>query len=160
LVDLKVQLLKQEFEENQRADKLLTELFDKAAHDDQDASVHELDVTAFRAAIERSQSLYQGILARLREIDSVRDYGGYNTQILAAPKTEWYVKQYLMVLGGGLFLGLMGGFGWAFLAEVRDKSFRTSHEIRERLGLPVVGQIPYFHSPVNLLPLGESNGAA
>lgn len=39
-------------------------------------------------------------------------------------------------------LGLAGGGGLAYLAELTDKSFRTPDEIRRRLGLAVVGHIP------------------
>jgi len=43
-----------------------------------------------------------------------------------------------------IFLGFLSGFGLAYLAEVSDKSFRTPEEIRRRLGLPVVGHIPFL----------------
>jgi capsular exopolysaccharide synthesis family protein len=42
-----------------------------------------------------------------------------------------------------VFLGLLGGVGLAYLAEVTDKSFRTPEEIRRRLGLPIIGHIPF-----------------
>src|SRR5438067_9192966 len=40
--------------------------------------------------------------------------------------------------------GLTAGIGLAYLAEMSDKSFRTPAEIRRRLGLPVIGHIPFF----------------
>jgi capsular exopolysaccharide synthesis family protein len=39
-------------------------------------------------------------------------------------------------------LGLVGGGGLAYLAELTDKSFRGPEDIRRRLGLAVVGHIP------------------
>jgi capsular exopolysaccharide synthesis family protein len=41
-------------------------------------------------------------------------------------------------------LGLLAGVGGAYLLDVSDKSFRTPEEIRKRLGLPIVGHIPYL----------------
>ena len=40
--------------------------------------------------------------------------------------------------------GLLAGLCLAYLAGVSDKSFRTPAEIRRRLGLPVIGHIPFF----------------
>lgn len=42
----------------------------------------------------------------------------------------------------GLFLGGLVGGGLALLLELRDKSFRSPAEIRERLGVPVIGHLP------------------
>src|SRR5436190_3004001 len=41
-------------------------------------------------------------------------------------------------------LGLLAGVGLAYLADVADKSFRSPEEIRDHLGLPLVGHIPFF----------------
>ena len=40
------------------------------------------------------------------------------------------------------FLGLVIGGGLAYLAEMSDKSFRSIEEVRQRLGLTVIGQVP------------------
>jgi polysaccharide biosynthesis transport protein len=42
----------------------------------------------------------------------------------------------------GLFVGGLVGAGLALLIELRDKSFRSPAEIRERLGVPVIGHLP------------------
>ncbi len=41
-------------------------------------------------------------------------------------------------------LGLLLGVGLAYLAEISDKSFRSPAEIRKRLGLPVIGHVPFM----------------
>ena len=38
----------------------------------------------------------------------------------------------------------VAGLSLAYLAELRDTSFRTAAEVRRSLGLPVIGHIPYF----------------
>jgi capsular exopolysaccharide synthesis family protein len=152
LVSLKIRLLEQELEENERADKALSKLFQ---HDQADAKatiVYGIEDEAHRTGIERSKLLYDSIVARLREIDSVRNYGGFNTQIIAAPDAGLNKKKYAFVLLGALLFGLFTGCGWACLAEFRDKSFRTSREISDQLGLPVVGHIPSFTPRTEKLP--------
>jgi capsular exopolysaccharide synthesis family protein len=159
LVNLKIQLLKQELVENERADKALRDLFEHDQTDAKAAIVHEIEDEAHRTGIERSKVLYDSIVTRLREIDSVQDYGGYNTQIIAAPKSGLNKRKYLIVFLGALLTGVLAGFGWACLAEFRDKSFRTSREIRAQLGLPVLGHIPYFRPRAGKVPTPESQGA-
>jgi polysaccharide biosynthesis transport protein len=143
LARLKVQLLKQELNDNERTDKSLTALFE---HDQQEAKVsalHEIEDESRRADIERSKLLYESIIKRVQEIDTVKDYGGFNMHVLAPPKVEPYVKKYVLVLGVTLFLGLLSGLGGACLVERRDRSFRTPQDVSHALGLPVVGQVPY-----------------
>lgn len=76
-------------------------------------------------------------------IESTESIGGFNAQQLIEPQpggkiapviTQW------IALGG--VLGLMMGFGLSLLVELSDKSFRTPAEIRQRLGVPVIGHIP------------------
>ncbi len=93
--------------------------------------------------IEGTRSLLEAANKRLLELKTVQDYGGYDIRVIASPEAgKWYLKKYLLVLALALFTGLLGGVGWAYWAEVTDKRFRTSEEIGQRLGLPVLGHIP------------------
>lgn len=42
----------------------------------------------------------------------------------------------------GVFLGLFGGLGLAFLSEYLDHSLKTPQEVEEKLGLPVLASLP------------------
>jgi capsular exopolysaccharide synthesis family protein len=44
----------------------------------------------------------------------------------------------------GLMAGLLAGIGLAYLADFTDKSFRNPDEVRVRLGLPVLGHVPFL----------------
>lgn len=69
--------------------------------------------------------------------------GGYSTEQITPPAAGGKIAPVLMrSLMTGLGLGAVLGIGLMVLAEVRDKSFRSPAEIRQRLGLPVVGHIP------------------
>ena len=62
---------------------------------------------AHRQGIERSKFLYDTIAKRLEELNSVRDYGGYDTQVLATPRRgEPLRKKYALVLSFGLLIPL------------------------------------------------------
>lgn len=42
----------------------------------------------------------------------------------------------------GLFLGILGGVGVAFAREALDETFRSTQEVEQTLGLPVLGTVP------------------
>jgi polysaccharide biosynthesis transport protein len=141
-VKLKVGLLRLELRENQRIDQSLDPLFKSNETEAKKAVLYAIEAEAHRAGIERSKLLHEGIVNRFREIETVKEYGGYETRFLASPAGKLLLKKYLLIFGGALFLGLLVGVGWGCLAEARDKSFRTSQEVRQRLGLPLVGHVP------------------
>ncbi|HMC88662.1 MAG TPA: polysaccharide biosynthesis tyrosine autokinase, partial [Gemmataceae bacterium] len=142
LVKLKVRLLKQELMDNERTDRSLAVLFEHDQKEAKESALHEIEDESLRAAIERSKLLYDSVIKRVLEIDSVKDFGGYNTQVLEPPQGKLHIRQYFLVLGAALVVGLIAGFGGACLAEMRDKSFRAPHEACYWLGLPVLGQVP------------------
>lgn len=72
-----------------------------------------------------------------------QDVGGFDAQVLAPPAAGGQVgPNQPRILMTGMFLGLCGGVCLAYLADFRDKSFRTPEEIRRRLGVTVIGNIP------------------
>lgn len=93
----------------------------------------------------RLERLYDGILSQLKAIDMTRDFGGYDAKILSEPGPGWQIEpRAFPIFSVAIFLGLVVGAGLAYLAEISDKSFRTPEEIRRRLGLPIVGHIPFL----------------
>lgn len=95
----------------------------------------------------RLERLYDGILSQLKAIDMTRDFGGYDAKVLSEPGPGWQIEpRAFPIFSVSIFLGLVAGAGLAYLAEITDKSFRTPEEIRRRLGLPIVGHIPFLKS--------------
>jgi capsular exopolysaccharide synthesis family protein len=98
-----------------------------------------------RGAVENLQQFFSGIMKRLQEINLVKEHGGYSAKVISPAGVGWKVAPTLwQFLFGGLFGGFLLGAGLAYLADVTDKSFRSPEEIRRRLGLPLVGHIPYL----------------
>jgi capsular exopolysaccharide synthesis family protein len=102
-----------------------------------------VEILQLRLKIE---GLDKEILQLERENFSIKSnetIGGFNAQQLIEPQAGVKVAPVLLqwlALGG--VLGIMMGFGLSMLVELSDKSFRTPAEIRQRLGVPVIGHIP------------------
>jgi capsular exopolysaccharide synthesis family protein len=143
LVALKVQLLRQELRDLDVAEKALTSLFENEQKAAGGSFLHEVEDDNHRKGIERARLLYESVLRRVEELSSVKDYGWYDMQVIGPPRRgELATRKYLLVLGLGVFAGLFLGFGSAYAAEMGDTRFRTAGEVSERLGLPVLGQVP------------------
>jgi capsular exopolysaccharide synthesis family protein len=99
----------------------------------------------FKKTIAQSEELFNITKKRLDEINVLKQFGGYDAEVIApAEQGKKVSPRMLPVFGIAAFLGLLAGCGLAYLAELSDQSFHTPEEIRRRLGLPVVGHIPYF----------------
>ena len=155
-IHTKIELLKVELAADQQAEKSLTQMFEQDQQAAKSAIINQLKDEAHREGIERSKVLYESTVNRLKEIASVQEFSGYNTQIIAPPQVgKLLLEKYALVVGLSLLAGLLCGFGWSYLSELSDKKFRTPQEIQQCLGLPVLGHIPHLSCGSN----GSHNGA-
>jgi uncharacterized protein involved in exopolysaccharide biosynthesis len=123
LAALKIQLLRQELDDLKVSEAALAKLFDGEQKGVSAAYIHEIQDEAHRKGIERDRLLYESILTRLKETSSVRDFGGYNTQVIGtALPGALAVKRYLFAFGLAAFASIFVGFGWAYLAEMSARS--------------------------------------
>jgi uncharacterized protein involved in exopolysaccharide biosynthesis len=119
---IKLEMLRQELDDLNVAEQALAKLFDNEQQGVSAAYIHEIQDEAHRKGIERDRLLYESILNRLKETSSVKDFGGYNTQVIGpALRGTLAVKKYVLIFGLSLFCGLFGGFGWACLLETLAK---------------------------------------
>lgn len=118
LAAIKITLLRQELDELKVSEQALTKLFDLEQKGVSASYIHEIQDEAHRKGIERDRLLYESIVNRLKETSSVRDFGGYDTQVIGtALPGELAVKRYLLAFGLAIFASIFVGFGWAYLAE-------------------------------------------
>jgi capsular exopolysaccharide synthesis family protein len=144
-VELHLQYLRQELRQVKASEELINEVYDKEQDDVRKLTRYEIEDEMHRNAVKRAQQLYDGIVKRLQDVDLAKDVGGYDAQVIAPPGLGKKVAPSgLVILPLAAFAGLLLGCGLVSLAEVTDKSFRTPEEVRRRLGLPVVGYIPYL----------------
>jgi capsular exopolysaccharide synthesis family protein len=143
LVDLRLAQLKQELSDSERGLSSLESLFQSEMQEAKKVFPYETQESSLRRTINRSQLLYDNINQRLKELNVVRDTGGFDTQVITPPtEAEKVSPRGSLVLPMGLLLGLLLGCGLAYLAELTDKSFRSPEDVRRRLGLPVMGVVP------------------
>jgi UDP-GlcNAc:undecaprenyl-phosphate GlcNAc-1-phosphate transferase len=143
-VQVCVQSFKDELEELAVTEKALDEMIAKEERLARVVISFQNKDDAYTSDILNNQQLYQQTVKRLDEINIVRDLGGYEASVLSPPEVGGKVAPNLsQTLSAWVVLGLLGGVALAYLADVSDKSFRTPEEIRRRLGLPIVGHIPF-----------------
>ena len=124
---IKIELLRQELDDLNVTEHGLTKLFDKEQKGVSASYIHEIQDEAHRKGIERDRLLYESILNRLKETSSVRDFGGYNTQVIgAALPGGLAVRRYSLIFGMSAFIGLFAGFGWAYLVETTGRRSQFS----------------------------------
>ena len=140
-----VQFLKLELEDTQMAAKTLSEMSRQEQQRARELGSLEQKDAAFIRDIGQIKDLLDPIKKRVQEVSILNFVGGYEAETIAPPAvgTKIYPKPTL-IFSLAAFLGLLAGFGLAYLAELADHSFRTPEEIRRYLSLPVVGHIPFF----------------
>lgn len=97
---------------------------------------------------ETYKTLYQNFLTRYQESLQQESFPITEARVIgeATPPTlpSYPVTNNTLMLGG--FLGLLAGLGIAGLRELRERSFRTSKDVRDDLGLEFLGFTPLVSS--------------
>ncbi len=100
-------------------------------------------VEDLRAEVQRKERMFDAVVARLEEINISKELGSVKTQVVQPPgpgrQTAPDIKKGLTTAA---ILGLLAGLGLAFVVDSLDRRFRSPDDIRNDLGLPVVGHIP------------------
>lgn len=119
--------------------------YEKEFQEAKELNAWEVEEEGLKNKIRNQQMLYESIVKQLTEINIVRDAGGIKADVISQPGLGRKIapNPYQVFTAAGL-LGALLGVGLAYLAEISDKSFRTPLEIRRRLGLPVIGHIPFM----------------
>ncbi|HEX3574452.1 MAG TPA: GNVR domain-containing protein [Rhodopila sp.] len=90
------------------------------------------------------KSLHDNFLVRYTQAVQDQSFPISEVQVItraAVPLRKSWPKA-VIVLAGGVFLGLVLGFGIALLREALDKALRTAAQVRSSLGLPCLGMLP------------------
>ena len=115
---------------------------------------HLITDRRLRNDYETTRELFDVVVARLREVNILRDSGGDVMYILAEPNVGLQVAPMLLfVMFGSVMLGGLIGTGLAVVVDHSERTFRNWTEIREALELPVIGGIPVLsHVDTNAVP--------
>jgi succinoglycan biosynthesis transport protein ExoP len=135
--------LKQELVEIEFQNQVFSDMYEKERIKVKELEIYETRNESYNRELDRIKGLFNASLQALQELNLVRDYGGYETKILAKPGRGYQVAPKLpIVLSIAGMAGMLSGCLLAFLIDTADKSFRNPDEIRKHLGLPIVGHIP------------------
>lgn len=106
------------------------------------------DMATLLAQIASAEALQQQIAQQLQSLSVFHDSDLYQAQVISPAAIGQHVApQPLLIFPAAAFLGILAGVGLAYVGEVRDKSFRTPAEIRDRLKLPVIAHTTYCSIP-------------
>ncbi len=111
-----------------------------------------------RKEIARTEALLASTNNQHDHFNMIRGFGGFDPKTLAEPgfgaKISPVLWQFILM---GAALGFLMTAGSAYLLDLADKSFRNPEEIRRRLGLPIVGHVPYvLSSPEPVMTLDRA----
>lgn len=161
LVDAYRNYLKQELKYVDISKELLTELYDSEHDVAKEHSIFQVKDESFQRDIERTEALYDVVVNRLQEASLVKDFGGFETRVIAPPRLgEKVGPSRRIILPASMFVGMMLGCLMVLAAEIWDGSFQSCEQIQQQLGVPVVGQIPQFAAAKNYTSFAQANELA
>lgn len=102
----------------------------------------------------------KGMIDRLAKIATVAsNYTSTKIRVIDSPGNGYQVEPKLsMFLPVAGFFGTLVGFGMILLLDWADMSFRSPSEIQDKLGIPVVGRIPFIEKNKGKI-IGKATGA-
>lgn len=128
----------------------LDELFRAEEKAARELAFYQSKDQAMQNDIERTQNLFDSVVANLDRI-SLNSGDGYNFREISSPVPGIKVSPSIpKTFALSLILGSLVGGGIAFLLEKSDQSFRSPVEISRYLDVPVIGNIP-------IVELGDSD---
>ncbi len=148
LLKAHVKLLQNDLSELQKREQELEQFAGKEEAAARSLVTFELRGETMQNELSRKQALYDAVIDRLREINMIKDYGGYLTEVISPVELarEPVSPVLVLTLGLGGVLGVFFGAGLAYVVDIADRTFRTPEEIRHALGLPIMGHLPTLAS--------------
>lgn len=139
-----IEAAKQEYTEVLQSERKLRALLNETKSGAFDLNQYEREYQELRRANDNNQRLYDLVLRRLKDTGVTGLLQASNVRVLdaARPKLRAIrpdLKQNLII---AIVIGLLGGVGLAFLAEMLDNTIISQEQIEERLGLTFLGIIP------------------
>lgn len=113
----------------------------------------ELRDGILQSKIDRTQTLFDGLVDQLRELDLAAGMDGFMHEPLELPrdgKRSWPSLPLCAV--GGVLLGLIGGLFMGMLNDQLDQRFRSSSEIDKAIGIPILTRVGRVRT-VGALPI-------
>jgi len=135
--------LREQIKMNEQTVAKMTELFETEREQSRALAGYQASDETYRSSIQRKERLFDAVVGRLEEISLMQDASGMRTQVSHPPSQARQIAPNLYrILISSVFLGLLSGLGLAYTVDAADRRFRSPDDIREYLGLPIIGHIP------------------
>jgi capsular exopolysaccharide synthesis family protein len=102
-------------------------------------------LATLRAAGQAKSPLYRQLTRNERNLEALQTLGtsGASAQVLGRPGSATQVQpKTIRNVALGMLVGIALGVALAFLREALDTRVRSADEVRDRLGLPLLGHVP------------------
>ncbi len=143
-VQWRVQALEQELANIKEGEKMLAELYTREHEEAKKQSGYQVQDETLRNDIARTQLLFDGVVKRLQDAALVKDLGGYEPLVIAAPGSGGVKRVQpsgLVAASLSLLMALLCGIGLVWAAESLDRRLRSADDVRQ-IGWPVLGRVP------------------
>lgn len=136
--------------------KLLNDLYKQEHESAKELVTYELKDQGYQRKLRQTQELYDGVVSQLQGASLVTDYGGFDARVISPPALgEKVTPKAVIVFPAAVVLGGFLGCLMVIAAEVTDRRFRTTDDIKRSLGYPIIGHVPECY-PIPLRELRDS----
>lgn len=148
-VRLHLASLQEQLQSGREVVQQLDTMFQGEQKQAKDMVMFELQAATHEREIERTRTMFDSVVERVKEISLLEAYGGdeYIFRVLSpairGKKVAPSLARFLLI---AVVLGGAAGFGLAFLVDSTERTFRSPEEITKTLRLPLVGHIPGFQA--------------
>ncbi len=108
-----------------------------------DLNERSVQYNILKRDVDSNKSIYESLLQRLKETEVASAITASHIQVVdyaSVPLAPFKPNLKLNLLFAG-FIGIFGGVCFAFFLEYLDNTVRTPEEVRDKLGLPLIGGI-------------------
>ena len=105
-----------------------------------------VELNLYKRELSTNRELYDGLLQRLKEVGVSSGVVANNISVVDEANTPLFPisPNLLKNAGMGLLAGLLLGMGIIFTREHLDDSVKNANEIESKLGLPLLGIVPFM----------------
>ena len=105
-----------------------------------------VELNLYKRELSTNRELYDGLLQRLKEVGVSSGVVANNISVVDEANTPLFPisPNLLKNAGMGLMAGLLLGMGIVFAREHLDDSVKNANEIESKLGLPLLGIVPFM----------------
>lgn len=142
-LEVYLEVIKTELSANDATIKYLQDIINQDRIAVQSLEAFAVDEKVLTSERERLAKNFDNLQDRKFALDASREAQLFSASVITPAAAGGKISPILvttLALSG--FLGLVLGGFMSYLAEISDKSFRSIEEVRQRLGFPVIGQVP------------------